>query len=183
MAVKLAAYAQRAGIRPAVLVAAYQASVARRLRLLGNVFHPDLLHPARTALILLMDTECTDDAVLTAATLLDTEYPELQPPRQQILESFSARVAELVAAVPDPAADEALLEDLVLAPRDVALIAVAERLDHARHLHFRDRVHWRPFYQQIIDVYLPFSGRVSEPLQQRLSKWSTAFAKRLVQQG
>lgn len=183
MAVKLAAYAQRAGIRATVLVAAYESSVARRLRLLGNVFHPDLLHPARTALILLGDAECSDDVVLTAATLVDTEYPELQPPRREIVDSFGDRVAGLVAAIPDPAANETLLEDLVVAPRDVALIALAERLDHARHLHFRDPVHWAPFYQQIVNVYLPFSGRTSEPLQQRLSKWSTSFAKRLGARG
>lgn len=180
MAVKLAAYAQRAGIHPAVLVSAYESSVARRLRLLGNVFHPDLLHPARTALILLGDAQCSDDVVLAASTLVDTEYPEMQQPQQEIRAAFGDKVAGLVAAVPDPAANEALVEELVMAPRDVALIAVAERLDHARHLHFRDPVHWRPFYAQIVDVYVPFSGRISDPLQQRLSKWSASFAKKLL---
>lgn len=179
MAAKLAGFADRAHIRPDVLVAAYELSVARRLRVLGDVFHEDLLHPARTALILISDAGCVDDVVLTAATLVDTEYPELQPTQSEIRGAFGERVGDLVAAVPDPAANEALLEDLVVAPHDVALIALAERLDHARHLHFRDRNVWSAFYRQIVDVYQPVAGRLSPPIQQRLSHWSAAFAKRL----
>lgn len=179
MAAKLAGYAERAHIRPDVLVAAYELSVARRLRLLGDVFHEDLLHPARTALILITDAGCIDDAVLTAATLVDTEFPELQPTQSEIRTAFGERVGDLVAAVPNPAGNEALLEDLVVAPHDVALIALAERLDHARHLHFRERALWTDFYAQINGVYLPLAGRLSPPIQQRLSHWSGAFAKRL----
>jgi hypothetical protein len=73
-----------------------------------------------------------------------------------------------------------LLEALVTAPHDVGLIAVAERLDHARHLHFREPALWRPFFQQITDAYLPFSDRVSGQMAVRLARWSGAFEKRLL---
>lgn len=179
MAVKLAAYARRAGILPDMLVAAYRVGVERRLHVLGDIFHPELLHPARTALILIEDAGCSDDAVLAAATLVESEFPELRVAVPEIRGAFGEQVADLVASVPDPAAaGEALLEELVLTPRDVGLIAVAERLDHARHLHFRSPALWRPFFAQISNAYLPFSGRVSRPLETRLAHWSVAFAEK-----
>ena len=181
MAVKLAAYARRAGLDPAMLVSAYAMSVEHRNRVLGDVFHPDLLHPARSALILLEDAGCTDDVVLTAAALTESEFPALRLPDQGIRGSFGARVADFVAAVPVPAGrDEGLLEELVGLPHDVALIAVAERLDHARHLHFRDRSAWPGFLEQIQNAYLPLSGRVSGGLQTRLARWSQAFEDRYI---
>ena len=181
MAVKLGAYARRVGIVPAVLVSAYQMSVERRMKHLRDVFHPELLHPARTALVLIEDAGCTDDVILTAAALVDSEYGGMQLSDREIRSSFGDHVAELVAAVPRPGElREGLLEALVVAPHDVGLIAVAERLDHARHLHFRDPALWRPFFTQIEDAYLPFSGRVSGQLEARLQRWSGAFEKRLL---
>jgi (p)ppGpp synthase/HD superfamily hydrolase len=181
MAVKLAAYARRAGLDPAMLVAAYEMSVAHRLAVLGDVFHPDLLHPARTALILLEDAGCTDDVVLAAATLTESEFAPLRLPDARVRAVFGDRVADLVAAVPAPAGStETLLEELVGLPRDVALIAVAERLDHARHLHFRENGVWPSFLEQIREVYLPLAGRVSGGLQTRLSRWSGAFEERYI---
>jgi (p)ppGpp synthase/HD superfamily hydrolase len=181
MAVKLAAYARRVGIMPDVLVAAYERSIERRMKHLRDVFHPELLHPARTALILIEDAGCTDDVILTAAALVDSEYAGMQLTDPEIREAFGERVASLVAAVPRPGEERAgLLEALVIAPHDVGLIAVAERLDHARHLHFRDPALWRPFLAQITDAYLPFSGRVSAPLGVRLERWRGAFEKRLL---
>ncbi|MGQ0560840.1 MAG: hypothetical protein ACT443_03085 [Gemmatimonadota bacterium] len=181
MAVKLAAYARRAALDPAVLIAAYQLSVAHRLGVLGDVFHFDLLHPARTALILLEDAGCTDDVVLTAATLTESELPELRVAEAEVRAAFGERVAGLAASVPRPAdAGEALLEQLVSVPHDVALIAVAERLDHARHLHFREPALWRPCHAQIEHVYVPFSPRVSTALETRLARWSAAFERRYI---
>ena len=181
MAVKLAAYARRVGIVPDVLVAAYWMSVERRMKVLHDVFHPELLHPARTVLILIEDAGCTDDVLLTAGALTDSEYGGMQPSDREIRSAFGDRVAELVTSVPRPGEfREGLLEALVIAPHDVGLIAVAERLDHARHLHFREEALWRPFFSQISDAYLPFSARVSDPLQVRLERWSGAFEKRLL---
>ena len=180
MAVKLAAYAQRSGAEAAPIVAAYELSVARRLETLGNVFHPDLLHPARNALILIQDVGCSSSSILTAAVLSETEFPAMRIQPEEVVGRFGGVIAELVNAVPRPDAErELLLEALVTAPYDVALIAVAERLDHARHLHFRDPAVWPSFFRQIVDVYLPAATRVSERLEVRLAHWSQAFERRL----
>lgn len=179
MGAKLAAYASHAGVAPQTIEAAYEKHVARRLDFLGDVFHPELLHPARTVLVLLADTGVRDAFVLTAAALLESEHRELRLSLEEIDHAFGGRIAELVASVPTPAAaGEALLEELLMLPRDVALITVAERLDHARHLHFRDPSEWRAFHRQISETYLPFSGRVSEALSARLSRWEHAFRQK-----
>jgi hypothetical protein len=180
MAVKLAEYARRAGADAAPIVAAYQLSVARRLAALGDVFHPDLLHPARNALILIQDVGSCSSAILTAAALSETEFPAMRFEPEEVRVSFGAAVAELVSAVPRPdTAREQLLEELVTAPDEVAVIAIAERLDHARHLHFRDPALWPPFFAQIVDAYLPASARVSATLERRLARWSQSFEHRL----
>jgi hypothetical protein len=177
MAEKLAIYADRAGVSPQPIVSAYKLSIERRLAVLGDVFHPDLLHPARTALILLQDVGCTDADVLAAAVMCETEYDELRITDYVVRSRLGAAVAGMVAGVPIPAeAGDALAEELVTAPDESALIAVAERLDHARHLKFRDTMFWLPFHQQIQRVYLPFSTRVSAALEMRLLRWSEAFA-------
>jgi (p)ppGpp synthase/HD superfamily hydrolase len=73
-----------------------------------------------------------------------------------------------------------LAEALVLAEPDVGAIALAERLDHARHLHFRDEMHWRPFYTEIREIYLPLANRVQERLAQRLARWAGSFERRFL---
>ena len=181
MAVKLAAYARRASVDASALIAAYELAVAHRLTMLRDVFHPDLLHPARSALILLEDAGCTDADVLAAAALVESEFPQLRVPERDASAQVAAGVLDLVRAVPRPAdAGEVLLEALLAAPADVALIAVAERLDHARHLHFREPHVWPSFHAQIGAVYLPFAARISDPLATRLLRWSDAFARRFL---
>jgi (p)ppGpp synthase/HD superfamily hydrolase len=180
MAAKLEAYATRRAVDPASIVAAYQSAISVRLPVLTDIFHPDFLHPARTVLILLEDAECTDATVLTAAALVESVYPSMRQREDVIAKEFGAGVAAITAAVPKPdQPSDQLLEDLVTASYDVGLIAVAERLDHARHLRFRDQKYWQPFYDQITSVYLPFSSRVSEQLHTRLERWSTAFLREL----
>ena len=181
MAYKLAVYLKRAGARPDLIVAAYAAALDVRMRALGDVFHREMLHPARTVLILLEDTACRSETVLCAAALTESEFNELRIPDGAIRAGFGDAVADLVAAVPRPAgAGEDLLEQLLTCSDDVALIAVAERLDHARHLHFRDPSGWRAFFSQIEEVYLPFSARISERLASRLARWAGAFERRFL---
>ena len=164
MANKLGVYAERAGVNSAPLVDAYFAAVLPRVRAFGDVFHPDVLHPARTALILLQDTTIRDSESLATAILTESEYPELRLSRR----------------VPTPldGDDEWLMEELVAAPDDVAEIALAERLDHARHLRFRDSGLWRPFFQQCETVYLPIARRVSPELAVRFERWALSFERR-----
>jgi len=181
MTAKLAAYARRAGVSSDPLVHAYEVAVESRLTVLRDVFHPDLLHPARTALILLEDAAVRDADVLAASALVESEFAPLRVPSSVVTRDFPPRVAELVRTTPDPLeAGEELLARLVEGPPDVALIALAERLDHARHLHFRDPALWPSFYAQVGAVYLPFAHRASPPLAQRFSRWSLAFGRRFL---
>ncbi|HUP89422.1 MAG TPA: hypothetical protein VM100_08730 [Longimicrobiales bacterium] len=177
MAHKLAVYCERAGVESDRIVDAYHAATAHRLPILKDVFHKEALHPARTALILLEDTSCRDANVLCAAVLTDTEYPDLRLSAQVIGKNFGSDVRDLVQQVPTPDGrpSDGLLEELVGLPDDVVMIAVAERLDHARHLRFRESTYWRDFYDQAVTVYAPVAGRVSERLQQRWTRWASAF--------
>ena len=180
MAAKLTAYARRARVADAPVLAAYSMALEPRLRGLGDIFHPDLLHPARNVLILLEDAACRDAEVLAAAALTETEFPELRVAAEQIRGALGNHVADLVQGIPQPRELGAeLTEALVSLPEPAALIAVAERLDHARHLHFRAPEAWRPFHQQVVDVYLPFAARLNTALWERLARWAGAFERRL----
>ncbi|HEX6559332.1 MAG TPA: hypothetical protein VF021_07710 [Longimicrobiales bacterium] len=181
MAVKLDAYARRAGLQSDALLNAYELAVERRMAVLRDVFHPDMLHPARNVLILLEDAEIRDPDVLLAAALTETEYPALSFEPEAVMARFGPRAAELLAGVPVPrVARDALAEQLVTAEHDVAIIAVADRLDHARHLHFRDQAVWRPFHAQIRAVYLPVAERVEARMAQRLARWASSFERRFL---
>ena len=181
MAVKLAHYARRAGVDDvALIMTAYRLALKPRLEHLSDVFHHDMLHPARTALILLEQAGIRDSTLLAAAELTETSETELQLPVTELRAVFSDRVVALREAVPVPAAEpESLLERLVTAEPAAALIAVAERLDHARHLHFRKPAIWQPFFDEAITVYLPVAERVSEPLARRFERWAYGFRRRL----
>ena len=181
MAEKLAVYAERAGVADVGLVLrAFQLAMQPRLEFLPDVFHHDMLHPARTALILIENTRTTDARVLAAAQLIDTYAPHLRATAQEIAGVLGEDVAKVAAAVPDPAADrETLIEKLVTAADDVALIALAERLDHARHLHMRDPAEWRDYFEQTRAVYVPVAQRVHPELHRRFERWAGAFEQRL----
>jgi hypothetical protein len=61
---------------------------------------------------------------------------------------------------------------------DATWIALAERLDHARHLHLMSAVAAAPFHSLIETVYLPVAERSCPPLARRLERWAQAFARR-----
>ena len=178
MAEKLVVYARRAGVDDVAIVEdAYWTAVQPRVDYFRDVFHIDVLHPARTALILIELGECKSGITLAAGQLTETFLPEL---RLQHGDSLNAHVWKLANEVPNPLdEDENLLEALVTAEEDVALIAVAERLDHARHLHMRDSSQWADFYQQTQNVYLPVAQRLHPELYARYHRWATAFGRRL----
>src|SRR6185503_3652916 len=73
----------------------------RRPRLAEH--YPALLHPARSVLILFHDVNVREARVLSAAAVLDTSAPELEPDGSAIEARLGRDVAELVAAVPRPA--------------------------------------------------------------------------------
>jgi (p)ppGpp synthase/HD superfamily hydrolase len=181
MGAKLAVYATRAGVDDVDLVTdAYHLAMQPRLHHLPHVFHHDMLHPARTALILIENAQCRRAVVLAAAQMTESLLPALRVPAHEI-SALGGQVSALSKTVPDPLSEEAgdLLEKLVTAEGDVALIAVAERLDHARHLHMRPESAWRPYYEQTVAIYLPLAGRVNEDLFARFDRWARSFQRRL----
>jgi hypothetical protein len=133
------------------------------------------LHPARTIRILIADGECRSANALAAAAFVDTVDPALTP------EAPAPALRFLADAVPRPGrhGDE-LLERIVTADIDVGLIAVAERLDHARHLHLRNDLDWPSFHAQVRSVYVPAARRFSALISRRLERWADAFERRLI---
>lgn len=145
---------------------------------LSRVDHdsPDLLHPARTVLILLGQAGERDPVLLAAAALVDSAFPALVPDRAGTL----ATPLDMAEGVPTPSrCGAALTEALLFADRPGFRIAVAERLDHARHLHLRDPRAWRPMFRSVTDIYLPLAERRRElPLGVYLRRWADRFERR-----
>jgi hypothetical protein len=174
-------------------------AIALRDRLLPNDHDIDLLHPARTVLILLDDVRISAPEILAAAALLESERPDLrvvletaardsgEPPTPRDL-------ADIVAGIPTPLDGRAdagaessslnadrtadLLERLVALPEDRLMMALAERLDHARHLHLRPRTLWARRVHLEEMVYLPLAERVGGLLGARYNRWYRSFERR-----
>ncbi len=155
----------------ASVLAAVGDPLDRRARAFGDE-HFETLHPARTLLILLDDCDVADAVVLEAAAAIDSEHAALRAPS-------SSPLAQLVP-LPDHVGDS-LLEDLVSADETVRLIALAERLDHARHLHLRERSDWVDFHHGIGVVYAPVAARTHARLARRFDWWWHTFRRRFLQ--
>src|SRR5690606_2415769 len=81
--------------------------------------------------------------------------------------------------VPLPAlAGDELLERLLAAGHDARLVALAERLDHARHLHLRPAAGWRAFHTLACETYLPVALRTDPTLARRFRWWCGQFERR-----
>lgn len=161
---------------------AYRAAMALRSGELPEA-HPAYLHPARTALILFHDAGVGAVALLSAGTLVDTKNSELAVPLAEIERLCGARVAHLVAEVPSPdSAGDELLERLLVAPYDVQLVALAERLDCARHVHLLPAEDWRAEHDRVRDIYLPVAERTHPLLARRFAWWLGAFHDRFLDQ-
>lgn len=182
MAARLAATARRAGLDAH--------GVERVVRLFERVMHhrsaaipdehdPDHLHPARTALILLDDAGVSADSPLLAGIALDSRRPELTPDAAALARWGASDAAALLAELPAPGADEEeRREALVVASDDARLVALAERLDHARHLHLHPRAEWSEFHRAASRIELPVAARANALLERRWRRWADAFARR-----
>ena len=146
-------------------------ALLHRTEALRDEEHFDALHPSRVLLILLDDCGVTDGEVLEAAATIESEHDRLRVPAANALAD----------AVPTPAAGDALAEELVTAEPTVRLIALAERLDHARHLHLRPSAEWRPFHASIGEVYLPVAHRTHARLARRYDWWWRTFGNRFLE--
>jgi len=183
MAASVARAARSLGVAPGgvrTLSRAHALAMGPRAAALGDDRHPAFLHPGRTVLILLRDTECRDPVVLAAAAVAESEDRHLAVDSGAVLRALGEEVAALAAAVPMPD-DETLAYALVTAEERVRLVALAERLDHLRHGHLRDADHgWRAsIHQQARSVYLPIAERTHPRLAQRYEHWCRTFGRRL----
>ena len=136
--------------------------------------HTDVLHTARTALILLEDADAPD--LLAPAVALDTRDPHLMPGLDGLpLDAHErALIDEVIAAV----SSDIALEELLAAELPVRLLAVSEALDHARHLHLRPTSGWRDCHDRACTVFLPIASRTHPALARRFDWWCNMFRNR-----
>lgn len=139
---------------------------------------PAFLHPGRVALILLGDVETAPPLTVTVGILVESRDPSLRAASARVVEAFGREVADARASVPAPGASD-LAEQLVTLSPEVALAALAERLDHLRHEHLREPVTpWTTLIEEVSDTWLPVAERVSEPLARRYHHWLRTFRRR-----
>ena len=118
---------------------------------------------------------------MTKNVLIVEDDPILADAVASLVEAtLGRRAVEAREAVPRPGS-ERMLETLIGLPEAVALPALAERLDHLRHLHLREdlRGDWAERHREAVAVWLPFAERVHTGLAARFSHWQKAFARRL----
>lgn len=179
MARRLWRSAQRAGIRPDAIVLAFQDAMQRRTRVLGDPRHPDFLHPGRTALILIDDLGVDDVPEIVAAVLYDSLDPRMTAAADSVADLAGAEARVIFSDLAALGRSEAsLAEDLVTGSAPLRRAALAERLDHARHLHLRDRSCWDSFHGGIRTTYLPLAERTHPVLFRRFRWWTSMFARK-----
>jgi hypothetical protein len=135
------------------------------------------LHPGRTVRVLLADVALRDVAALETAPFIESVDAQLAVRA----DGLDAALIDRLAAVPRPGLDDDdALEQLITADEMLATVALAERLDHARHLHMRDDVPWQAFHASIRAAWIPAARRIAPPLARRFEHWADAFERRLV---
>lgn len=183
MARSLAAAAIRDGAREAevsTLARAYSMAMVPRVAALEDDHHPAYLHPGRSALILLRDVGGVDVSVLSIAAVHESQDGALRLPVERVEAELGPEVAEGLTSIPLPG-DERLVERLVGLGPALSLAALAERLDHLRHLHVRDDLaeSWTEAYDEAVEAWLPFASRVHETLARRYTHWARRFVRRI----
>ncbi len=157
---------------------AIEAAMSPRLAAIDDDHDPDYLHPGRTAVVLLDDVGLADPVALAAACLLDTRRVDLEPPDREVTEHVSPAVTVFRSAVPR-SGSATLLEDLLASEPEVALVALAERLDQIRHAHL-----WgvmseaRAAHEEAYEVYLKMAERTHARMAARYASWCRAFRER-----
>ena len=156
---------------------AIEAAMSPRLAAIDD-HDPDYLHPGRTAVVLLDDVGLADPVALAAACLLDTRRDDLEPSDREVTEHVSPAVTAFRSAVPR-SGSVTLLEDLLASEPEVALVALAERLDQIRHAHL-----WgvmseaRAAHEEAYEVYLKMAERTHARMAARYASWCHAFRER-----
>jgi hypothetical protein len=183
MALRIELAARRAGLAEQAdrIGEAVRAVLEHRRPAFPDVHHPDFLHPGRTALILLEDLGAADADLLLAALLRDSEQPALDLAADLAVRVAGNRAATIAASLPDAGLDPAdRLEALVTLDNDALMVALAERLDHARHLHLQPPERWAVFHDGITRADLPAASRTHPRLAWRIQWWHDNFARRFL---
>ena len=151
-----------------------------RVARLEDDHHPAYLHPGRSVLILLQDVGPLPSVALAAAAVLESQDRELRLPAERVTAELGERVAASVSTIPLPG-DDRLVERLIDLGADLALAALAERLDNLRHLHLREDLEavWSDHHEEVTTVWLPFAQRVHPRLAIRFGHWARTFVKRI----
>lgn len=193
MAERLAATARRMGMGEEdaeAVVHAFRLAMRPRIERLEDEHHPDFLHPARIAMILMDDAGVNAPEVVAAGILTETRDPGLAVELQALEEGagaaaeLSAITLELLRRLPTPAVEgERLLEALLESPLTVRLIALAERLDHSRHLHLRGEEEWAPYHALSCEVYAPLAAVTDPTFDRRYRWWCRTFQRRFLVRG
>ena len=182
MAARLAETAERLGVPEhdrARIASAFVAAIGIRDGIALDDHHPDYLHPARTALILMDDVAVRDPATLIAGILAETWAPRLCVP-PAVVHRFDPAVRGILDGLPATGPAERLREDLVTTTRESRLVALAERLDHARHLHLRATDTWADYHAATCAAYAPVATRAHPLLDRRFAWWCDTFRRRFL---
>ena len=151
-----------------------------RIAALEDDHHPAWLHPGRSALILLHDVAHVDPIVLIIAALHESVDASLQVPAEQIQDAVGGSAWQALQSIPMPGSEK-LVERLLLLGPGLAMAALAERLDHLRHLHLREDLidYWADTHVEVSEAWLPFAARTDATLTRRYAHWVRTFAKRM----
>lgn len=183
MAERVASSARRVGFGDEMALRAsrlFDRVIEHRRGSITDERDPDFLHPGRTAIILVEDLRVLDYACVAAGIALDSLHPERTPDAETLIAWGEPDAARLLDEIPLGADDETLTEALVTASATARTVALAERLDHARHLHLRDAQVWTGFHQDIGRLYLPLAARTNATLERRYEWWTRTFARRFL---
>ena len=164
----------------AALTRAHEVAMAPRVERLADDHDPAYLHPGRSVLVLLRDVGPVDVSVLVITALHESVDEHLRVPAERMEDAVGPSASEAVASLPRPG-DERLVERLLGLGPGLSLAALAERLDHLRHLHLRDDLvdRWAESHEEVVEVWLPFARRVHPRLAVRYAHWARTFVRRI----
>ena len=164
----------------AVVQKVFTIAMQPRLASLSDDHHPAYLHPARSVLILTGDVGAVDVIVLVVACVHESRDGSLRAPGPILAETLGPSILTTLDSIPRPG-DERLVERLVTLGPGLALAALAEQLDHLRHMHMREDLMsvWGEVHAEVVGAWLPFSQRVHPRLATRFAHWARTFVRRI----
>lgn len=183
MAASLATAARRRGASDAdleALTGAFELAMRPRVAVLEDDHHPAYLHPGRSPLLLLHDVGDVDVSVLVVASVHESIDGGLRLGPSDVEEALGPAALRAVESIPRPG-DERLVERLLTLGPGLSLAALAERLDHLRHLHLREDLidAWAETHREVTAAWLPWARRVHPKLAVRYAHWARTFVKRI----